>query len=331
MGTSSLTVVTGASGLVGGNLVRALLADKRRVRALVHQDCRALQDLDIEIAKADLMDRTSLEAAFSGAEVVYHLAGSISLRMDNWDELEAVNVGGTRNVVEACLSRGIRRLVYFSSIHALQQEPFDQTLDETRPFLDDPQAPPYERSKVAAEHVVSQAVEKGLDAVIIIPTAILGPNDYKPSYIGRALQLLARRRIPALVEGGYDWVDVRDIVFGAMQAERLGQSGERFILSGHWYSIRDVAGAAAEICGVSSFYPVVPLRLAEFAAPLMAKLTSLNGSEPLYSTAMLNALRSNRHISHAHAAQRLAYHPRPFSETLADTLAWFQVQPAEGK
>ncbi|MBN1305160.1 MAG: NAD-dependent epimerase/dehydratase family protein [Anaerolineales bacterium] len=331
MGTSSLTVVTGAAGLVGGNLVRALLGENRRVRALVRQDRAALQGLEVEFATAELTDPASLEAAFSGAEVVYHVAGSISLRMDNWEALETANVRGTRNVVAACLRQGVRRLVHFSSIHTLQQDPLDQPLDETRPFITNPQAPPYERSKAAAELVIQQAVESGLEAVIVIPTAILGPNDFKPSYIGRALHMLARGRIPVLVMGGYDWVDVRDVVFGAMQAERSGTSGERFILSGRWYSIREVAGMVSEISGLSLFRPVVPLRLAEMAEPLMAQLANLNGSEPLYSMAMLNALRSNRHISHAHAAERLDYHPRPFRDTLADTLAWFKQHTSEGK
>ena len=232
-----MIVVTGASGLVGGNLVRAQLSQGRPVRALVHHDRRALDGLDVETASADLNDPASLEQAFRGAQVVYHLASTISIRMDNWDELERVNVNGTRSVVEACLRCGVRRLVYFSSIHAYQQEPFDQPLDEGRPLLTDSSIPPYERSKAAAELIARQAPQRGLDTVIIIPTAILGPYDFRPSYLGQALQLLMHGRIAALVPGGYDWVDVRDVVNGAMQAERLAPSGARYILSGHWQYI----------------------------------------------------------------------------------------------
>jgi len=142
-----MIVITGASGLVGGNLVRALLAGGRPVRALVHRDRRALNGLDMETASADLTNPASLEQAFRGAQVVYHLASSISIRMDNWDELERINVAGTRNVVEACLRCSVEKLVYFSSIHAYQQEPFDQPVDENRPLLSDKRIPPYERSK----------------------------------------------------------------------------------------------------------------------------------------------------------------------------------------
>jgi dihydroflavonol-4-reductase len=321
-----MIVITGASGLVGGNLVRALLAQGSPVRALVHHDRRALEGLDVETVPADLTDPTSLQKAFTGAETVYHLVSSISIRMGDWEDLQRVNVGGTQNVVEACLHCGVEKLVYFSSIHAYQQEPLNQLLDEDRLLLTDERIPPYERSKAAAELIARQAPERGLATVIIIPTAILGPYDFRPSYLGQALQLLARGRIPALVSGGYDWVDVRDVVHGAMQAERLGRSGGRYILSGHWRSLRELAQVAAEITGRSAPRFVVPIWLAELFQPVMARLAQINGSQPIYTRAMLNALRSNRQISHARATHDLGYAPRPFKQSLKDTLGWFAEQ-----
>ena len=324
-----MIVITGASGLVGGNLVRALLTDGHPVRALVHHDRRALTGLEVETVSANLADPASLQRAFAGAETVYHLASSISIRMDNWDELQRVNVEGTRNVVEACLHCGVSKLVYFSSIHAYQQEPFGQPLDEDRPLLSDGNVPPYERSKAEAESIARQAPDRGLATVIIIPTAILGPYDFRPSYLGQALQLLARGRIPALVRGGYDWVDVRDVVAGAMQAERLGRSGARYILSGHWRSLRDVARVSAQVSGVPAPRFIVPIWLADLFQPVMAKLAQINGAQPLYTKAMLNAMRSNRKISHARATRELGYTPRPFEETLTDTLDWFIAHRGE--
>jgi dihydroflavonol-4-reductase len=321
-----MIAITGVSGLVGGNLVRALLAQGRPVRALVHHDRHALDGLEVETAHADLNDPASLEGAFRGARVVYHLASSISIRMDNWDELKRVNVDGTRNVIEACLHCGVEKLVYFSSIHAYRQEPFDLPLDEDRPLLSDERVPPYERSKAAAERLARQAPERGLATVIIVPTAILGPYDFRPSYLGQALRLLSTGRIPALVHGGYDWVDVRDVVAGAIQAERLGRNGSRYILSGHWRSLKELARVAAEITGKSAPRFVVPIWLAELFQPIMARLAQLNGSQPIYTVAMLNALRSNRQISHAHAARDLGYASRPFESTLKDTLDWFAEQ-----
>jgi dihydroflavonol-4-reductase len=318
-----MIVVTGASGLVGGNLVRALLAQGRSVRALVHRDRRALAGLDVETMSADLTDSASLQQAFRGAEVVYHLASSISISMGNWDELERVNVAGTRNVIDACLHNHVQRLVYFGSIHAYQQKPFDQPLDEDRPLLTGDQVPPYERSKALAEMEVRQAPQRGLDAVILIPTAIAGPFDFRPSYFGQALQLLAKGRIPALVRGGYDWVDVRDVVDGAIQAERLAPRGSRYILSGHWQSLQDIARVVAEITGKPAPRFTVPVWLAQLAQPIMAKLAQLNGSQPIYTRPMLNAINSNHHISHVRATHELGYAPRPFQQTIADTLDWF--------
>ena len=318
-----MIVITGASGLVGGNLVRALLAQGRTVRALVHHDRRALNGLDVETVSADLTDPSSLQKAFHDADVVYHLASSISISTENWDELERVNVAGTRNVIEACLQNNVRRLIYFGSIHAYDHSPFDQSMDEDRPLLTGEHIPPYERSKALAEMETRHSLDLGLDSVILIPTGIAGPFDFRPSYFGQALQLLARGRIPALVRGGYDWVDVRDIVDGAIKAEQLAPRGGRYILSGHWHSLQEVARFTSEITGIPAPRFTVPIWLAQLAQPVMATLAQVNGAQPIYTRPMLNAMKSNHNISHARAVRDLDYSPRPFQQTIADTLAWF--------
>lgn len=321
-----MIVITGASGMVGGNLVRELLAQGSSVRAVVHRDRRALEGLEVETVSADLTDLDSLRKAFSGADVVYHLAASISIRMDNWEEVQRINVAGTGNVVEACLDCGVGKLVYFSSIHAYQQAPLDQPLDEDRPLVAGESGPPYERSKALAEQIVRQAPDRGLDTVILIPTAIVGPYDFRPSLLGQALKLLASGRIPALVRGGYDWVDVRDVARGAILAQQNGKSGDRYILSGHWRSLQEIAQLTAGFAGVSAPKLIVPIWLAELFQPVMAKLAQINDVQPLYTKSMLSAMRSNRQISHAKATRDLGYAPRPFEETLQDTLDWFRQQ-----
>jgi len=317
-------VITGASGHVGANLVRALIDKGRPTRCLVHVNCRALDGLDAEIVPGDISDADSLCRAFDGADIVYHLAACISLSMSDWSVLERVNVLGTRNVVEACRRAGVRRLVHFSSIHALVQEPMSAPVDESRPTVTSRRYPPYDRSKAAAELEVRRGIEKGLDAVIIIPTAIIGPHDYQPSYFGEALLSLARRRLPALVTGGFDWVDVRDVVAGAMRAEETAPTGARYLLSGHWVSMRDIAAMVAGITGVPAIKTVLPLWLARIGAPFIQAASHLNGKRPLYTGVSLRALRSNRHISCERAVGDLGYKPRPFRETLADTLHWFE-------
>ena len=316
--------ITGATGHIGANLVRALIDKGTPTRCLVHVNCRAIDGLNIEKVQGDIRDLDSLCRAFEGIDVVYHLAASISLSMADWAQLEEINVRGTRNVVEACRRSGVRRLIHFSSIHALIQEPLNTPVDEARSLVESKRFPPYDRSKAAGEREVRRGIEKGLDAVIIYPTAVFGPYDYQPSFFGEALMSIARRKLPALVTGGYDWVDVRDVVAGAMLAAEKAPTGARYLLSGHWVSMCDIAAMIEEITGLSTGRPVCPLWLAHIGAPFIGGISRINGKRPLYTSVSLRALKSNRNISHERATRELGYHARPFRETLADTLHWFE-------
>jgi dihydroflavonol-4-reductase len=317
-------VVTGACGHIGANLVRALIDSGRPVRSLMHVHDRGIDGLDTELVKGDICDPESLYQAFRDVEVVYHLAACISLSMKGWPQLESINVIGTRNVVEACLRSGVKRLVHFSSIHALQEKPLSVPVDESRPLTESSDFPPYDRSKALGENEVRRGIEKGLDAVILNPTGIIGPHDYEPSYLGRALLDMAQHKLPALVAGGYDWVDVRDVVQGAIAAEKKATSGERYILSGHWLSVSDIADIISEITGTPSPRLTVPLWLARLGVPVVAAISKLTGKSPLYTSFSLQALSSNRNMSHEKASRELGYQPRPFRETITDTLQWFR-------
>lgn len=317
-------VVTGASGHIGANLVRTLIAQGRTVRALVHIDHRAIKGLDIEQVEGDVRDVHSLLCAFNGAEVIYHLAGYISLQMDEWSLCEAINVAGTRNVVNACLQSGVRRLIHFSSMSAFEQEPVDVTLDENRPLVESQRHPPYDRSKAAAEKEVRKGIEEGLDAVIINPTGVVGPFDYRPSNAGEALIDYAHGDVPAAVDGGVDWVDVRDVVTGAIRAEERAPSGAKYLLSGQWYSMFDFGIILEEITGVPAPRVVLPMWLARFSVPLLAIADRRNGKRPRITNVSLRELQSNPNISSQKATRDLDYHPRPLRETLTDTLSWFE-------
>ncbi len=318
-------VVTGASGHVGGNLLRALLSSGRPVRALVHRDRRAVEGLDLEVIQGDICDLETLRRAFAGAEVVYHTAAYISILGDEWPLLEQVNVLGTRNVVRACLECGVRRLVHFSSIHALEQEPLDTPVDESRPLVDSDshRASPYSRSKAAGEREVRAAILCGLDAVILYPTAIVGPYDFRPSHFGHVLLYLARGKLPALVAGGFDWVDVRDVVAAALRAAEAAPPGARYILSGHWATLAEIAALVEGFTGVPAPRRVVSPDLARRVAPLATLAARLLRMRPLFTSVAIEALEGNRRISHERAGRDLSYRPRPFHETIRDTLRWF--------
>jgi dihydroflavonol-4-reductase len=320
-------VVTGATGHVGGNLVRGLLDRGRRVRALVleGEDLRPLEGLDVEIVTGDVREVESLRRAFAGAEVVYHLAAYISIRLDEGPFLEAINIQGTRNVIDVCLERSVRRLIHFSSIEAFADAPHDCLIDENAPLAESEDYSPYARSKAAAEKEVRAGIARGLDTVIIYPTGVIGPHDYRPSHFGQVLLDFSSGRLPALVEGGFNWVDVRDVVKGAIRAEEKAPTGGRYILAGHWVSVAELATLLEEIVGVKPPQLTLPMWLARISTPVVMAVDRLAGRRSLLTPASLKPLRGYRHISHARAARDLGYQPRPFKETLIETLQWFEA------
>jgi dihydroflavonol-4-reductase len=317
-------LVTGAAGHIGANLVRTLVEQGLPVRALVHTDHVALDGLNIESVQGDTGDLVSLGKAFMGADVVYHLASYVSIQPDEWPLMERINITGTWNVISACLTCGVRRLIHFSSIEAYQKEPLADELDEDRPLVTkDNCHSAYSLSKGDSERLVREASARGLDVVIINPAAVVGPYDFKPSHIGQVLLAIAGHRLPALVGGGFNWVDARDVVLGALQASAHAPPGSRYLLPGHWVSVRQLAAIVSRLTGESAPRLVFPLALAKLGAPLLASMSHLAGKRPLFTAASLEALNSSRHVSQARAERDLFYHPRPFEQTIADTLQWF--------
>jgi dihydroflavonol-4-reductase len=206
----------------------------------------------------------------------------------------------------------------------LCQHPVSQPLDETRQLSDARPAPAYDHSKAGGERAVLAAVGQGLDAVVVSPTAVLGPYDFKPSRMGQVLLDLRLRRLPALVAGGFDWVDARDVAQAAMAAERSGRTGERYLLSGTYLAVADLAALVAAVTGVKAPRFVVPQPLARPLAPCAELWSHLTGTEPRFTRDSLAALRTcNPAISHAKASEELDFAPRPLRATVADTLAWF--------
>jgi dihydroflavonol-4-reductase len=316
--------ITGASGHVGGNLIRSLLQDGHSLRALVHHDHKALEGLPVEIFTGDVLDRSSLERLFTGVDLVYHLAARISIVPGEERLVHETNVIGPRNVVEASLKTGVGRLVHFSSIHAFSSQPVDRPIDEARPLCEGPDLMPYDRSKAGGEREIQAGLACGLDVVTVNPTAVLGPHDYRPSRMGTILCDLYRRSLPALVEGGFDWVDVRDVVDGAKAAAARGRRGEKYLLSGHWASVAGLAALAAEVTGRKPPRLVSPMWLARVGAPFVTTWARMAGRVPLFTSASLHSLRIHQQVSHDKAAREFGYRPRPLKETLEAVYQWFR-------
>ncbi len=319
--TLMTTVVTGASGHVGANLVRALVAKGQSVRAMIHVDRRGVDGLPVEIAGGDVLDPSSLDRAFEGADTVYHLAASISL--GDTRGMKTVNAMGTKNVVEASLRKRVKRLVHFSSIHAVDHSRNIDMIDESCPLVEPLDCRTYDRSKACAEQEVRRGIEAGLDAVIVRPTAMLGPYDYRPSFFGELLLGLARGHFPGLVAGGFDWVDVRDVVSGALRAEETAPPAADYLLSGHWATLKDVAAMIDQVTknGVPGF--VSPIWLARVAAPFATAFDRVAHRRALFTSFSIDTIRTSKVVSHQKASLELGYQPRPLEASIEDTLKWF--------
>jgi dihydroflavonol-4-reductase len=183
--------------------------------------------------------------------------------------------------------------------------------------------PPYDRSKADGERLVRAAAEEGLSTVVLNPTGIIGPHDFGPSYFGQVLAALGQGALPAVVGGGFDWVDVRDVVNAALRAEEAAPAGARYLLSGHWVANRELAATVSRITGAPAPRLIVPLAVARLAAPFATAWARSRGRRALLTTVALRDLRGNRRISHARATTELGYTPRPLHDTLEDTLRWF--------
>lgn len=316
--------VTGASGHIGVNLCRLLINKGFQVKALIHKSHLGLTGLELDAIQGDIMNPFSLKALVENADIIFHLAAVISIRGKKDKEILSHNVEGTRNLLKAAADASVKRFIHFSSIHALTQEPHDQILDETRPLaVNDWMV--YSRSKALAEREVLDYCKSGLDAIILNPTAVIGPFDYQPSLLGRALILLALGKLPLMVPGGYDWVDVRDVVHAAYSSIKNARKGERYILSGHWCDLKDLSLIVSKYMDCKPPRISCPHWLAKIGLPFINTYCLLNRKEPLYTYDSLNTIRiGHRSISHQKAFHELGFSPRPLEDTIKDTLDWFR-------
>jgi dihydroflavonol-4-reductase len=321
-----MILVTGATGHIGNVLVRELLDKGEHVRVLVRpgKPAPALSGLDVEIFSGDILDPNSLNGAMQDVTLVYHLAARISLGGEDEHEVERVNLDGTRNVIAAVLHmRGVR-LIYASSVYALRKPRNGIYIDENQPFDPEDSRGVYDRSKARASLAVQQAVRSGLDAVIVCPTAVIGPYDFHESEVGQAVRMYMRHGIKPYIPGAYDFVDVRDVAEGFMQAAEYGRSGEVYILGGGRLSIKDFTQTVGNVAGGWNTGIEVPLWLAYTLAAFMPLYSRFTGIHPLFTRYSLDAVTSNSHISHAKASRELGFQPRPARQAVVDTVRWFQ-------
>jgi dihydroflavonol-4-reductase len=316
--------VTGAGGHVGNVLCKALADQGMELKILLLENEKMPIGLDAEVVVGNILDKHVLQQLISGCDVVYHLAAKIAIDNKDRDAVFEVNVQGTKNVIDVCLEQNVKRLIYTSTVHSLKSFGPDEVLDENNP-LNPASKMAYEASKAEAELLILQAAKNGLDAVILNPSAIIGPCDFQPSYLGQALIKIYQNKLPMLVPGGYDFVDVRDVVDAAVNAAIKGRSGERYILSGQWLSLKELSETIGRVCSRKTPSFMAPMFLAKIGLPFIHAWAKFSGQHPLYTADSLEILKeSNKNMSHEKAEKELGYNPRPIDETLKDTLEWFR-------
>jgi len=320
-------LVTGASGFVGAAVLRALLAQGRRVRALLRptSDRRNLDGLDVDIRVGALEDSDSLDAALAGCGAVYHVAADYRLWVRDPAGMFAANVEGTRALMHAALAAGVARIVYTSSVATLGWNPDGTPADEATPSTLDDMIGPYKQSKFLAERTVRALIqERGLPAVIVNPSTPIGPRDVKPTPTGRMIIEAASGRMPAFVDTGLNLVHVDDVATGHLQAERQGRVGERYILGGEDMSLATILARIAILTGRRPPTRRVPIAAVWPIAMAAEGFGRLTGREPFVTLDGLRMARHKMYFSSEKARRELGYEPRPAEAGLADAIAWFR-------
>lgn len=320
-------LVTGASGFVGSAVARALIRSDFAVRALVRPtSSRAnLAGLDVEIAVGDMRDPCAVARAMNGVRYLFHVAADYRLWSRNPQQIMATNCEGTRHLMQAALKAGVERIVYTSSVATIACAKDGAPADETMPLSEGYAIGAYKKSKIKAERIVEAMIaQDNLPAVIMHPTAPIGPRDLRPTPTGRIIIEAATGHMPAFVNTGLNLVHVDDVANGHLAALHLGAPGDHFILGGQNVTLAELLTEIALICGRSPPRLRLPRALVypfAFAAEAVAHVTE---REPFLT---VDGLRMSRHcmfFSSAKAERGLGYKARPYREGLIEALSWFR-------
>ena len=321
----SLALITGGSGHVGANLSRELLHQGYEVRCIdFDKDHRPFEGLEVELIDGDITNKESLGPAFHGVDVVFHTAALINLDRRYKDLIKLVNVEGTRNVCEAAMKANVKKLVHFSSVDAFYRFPIDEPLYEDRKLIDDANAMPYDLSKADGHKIVLDYASKGLNASILHPTSIVGPNDFKPGIPMQALVDMANGKRKLMPNWGYNFVDVRDLSKTAVSAVSNGRSGQNYLVGGEYCMYLKIGEFMSEQLGRRTVIASIPDFFTYLALPF-EYIKSLIKREPRVITldSIHTAQTGNYFIPSTLAREELGHISRPIKETIYDTVEFF--------
>ena len=318
-------LVTGATGLIGNRIAAQLLEAGHAMRILARDPERAAQVVPagVEVVRGDITEPESVARAVANMEWVFHAAGMPEQWQRDPDVFDRVNRQGTRNVLEAALAAGVRRVIYTSTMDVFA---LDAAGRLTETLLDpNPKPTAYERSKQAAEREVEALRARGLDAVYLNPAAVYGPSPVHVSINALFLQLL-QRKTPLLPPGGVSVAYVDSVARAHLVAAERGRSGERYLLADEHVSIKDLATAVLREAGMGRVPPTAPAFLLKPLAAAMEPLARAFGFTPLIARGPLSFVLWNARVDSTQARRELGYLPVPLAEGLRRTLESFRQQ-----
>ncbi|MEG0826404.1 MAG: NAD-dependent epimerase/dehydratase family protein [Bacilli bacterium] len=324
-------LITGAAGHLGITLVKQLCDNTKNVKVLIMPNDKNEIYLPTNIEKCygDVTDKTSLIDFFTNNEdklIVIHCAGIVSIASHYNQLVYNVNVLGTQNIVDLCIQNKVDKLIYVSSVHAIKELPKGQTIIETNCFNSDDVIGLYAKTKAEATKYVLNSVKKGLNVSIVHPSGITGPNDYGKGHITQLIIDYCRGTLSAGVKGGYDFVDVRDVAKGIILCIEKGKSGECYILSNKYITIKEIFQILHKITGHKEIKTFIPMWLAKSTSSLAELYYKILKQPPLYTKYSLYTLSTNAQFSNLKAQKELGYKNRNFEETLKDTVNFLKKE-----
>lgn len=327
-----LYIVTGAAGFLGSAICRQLDARGDKVRAFVLPNDKSDEFLpkSTKVIRGDLTDLNSLNTLFNVSEdidvVVMHIASIVAMNPEYSQKVMDVNVGGTKNIIHQCLNHtNVKKLVYCSSTGAIPELVKGNKIKEVDSFDEKKVLGCYSQSKALATQVVLDAVKNdNLNACVIHPSGILGPEDYAIGETTRALIQILHGELSAGIAGSFNLCDVRDLAFGAIQAADKGRKGECYILGNEEVTFKKFSNMIADEAGVKRIKFFLPASIATSIAKHAEKKAKKNGTKPVMTTFAVYNLARNNDFDSTKAFKELGYKTRPYSETIHDEVAWLR-------
>ena len=325
-------LVTGAAGFLGGTICRQLIERGEDVRAFVLPGDPAMKYVpqEAEIVEGDLTDMASLEKLFTvedGTEtIVLHIASIVTVNPDYSSKVMEVNVDGTRNIIRLCLNHPeCKKLVYCSSTGAIPEAAMGKAIKEVRRFDPDEVVGCYSRSKAMASQAVLDAVhEQGLNACIVHPSGIMGPEDYAIGETTGTLIKIIKGEMPAGIDGSFNLCDVRDLAAGTIAAADKGKAGECYILANEPVSFRDFSRMVSDEAGCKKVGMFLPIWAANMMGGMMEKQAKKKGTKPMMTRFSVYNLARNNQFDSTHAIRELGYSTRSYRETIHDEIQWLR-------